>query len=369
MLDATSPALAEVVERILDASHPGAGAAAVPGRAPPGRRHRRGRARRRPRRGLRPRPPGQEPARHHRLADPVGAQAGRRRRARPIACATSSATSPRCTRSGPSTCARCRAPGPTVEIVPAAPLVQEVVAAAAARGTAPIDAQIAAGLPELRGDHVLLREALLNVVVERGRGVRGDRRPGHGHGARGRPGRRSGHRDRRRRHRHRHPAGRARPHLRARLHDQGDRLRRRPDHRRAGGRRPPRPHPGRQRGGQGYGGDRAACRATSAASPASAAWPRSRRARERRGGGTTLSGTIVCVDDQAEVRRLLGEVFRARGRDVASFDDGEDAIRWLDDRRGRDGRPRPRPRRRQAHRHRDLRARSAAATRTCRSSS
>jgi psp operon transcriptional activator PspF len=40
-------------------------------------------------------------------------------------------------------------------------------------------------------------------------------------------------------------------------------------------------------------------------------------------------GTIVCVDDQAEVRRLLGEVFRARGSNVVSFDDGEDAISWL----------------------------------------
>jgi psp operon transcriptional activator PspF len=38
---------------------------------------------------------------------------------------------------------------------------------------------------------------------------------------------------------------------------------------------------------------------------------------------------IVCVDDQAEVRRLLAEVFRARGREVVSFDDGEDAIGWL----------------------------------------
>ena len=37
-------------------------------------------------------------------------------------------------------------------------------------------------------------------------------------------------------------------------------------------------------------------------------------------------GTIVCVDDQAEVRRLLADVFRARGRDVVSFDDGEDAV-------------------------------------------
>ena len=40
-------------------------------------------------------------------------------------------------------------------------------------------------------------------------------------------------------------------------------------------------------------------------------------------------GTIVCVDDQAEVRRLLGEVFRARGSNVVSFDDGEAAIAWL----------------------------------------
>ena len=41
-----------------------------------------------------------------------------------------------------------------------------------------------------------------------------------------------------------------------------------------------------------------------------------------------MSGTIVCVDDQAEVRRLLAEVFKARGRDVQSFDDGEVAIAW-----------------------------------------
>ncbi len=40
-------------------------------------------------------------------------------------------------------------------------------------------------------------------------------------------------------------------------------------------------------------------------------------------------GTIVCVDDQAEVRRLLGDVFRARNTNVVSFDDGEDAIAWL----------------------------------------
>jgi psp operon transcriptional activator PspF len=40
-------------------------------------------------------------------------------------------------------------------------------------------------------------------------------------------------------------------------------------------------------------------------------------------------GTIVCVDDQPEVRRLLAELFRARGREVVGFDNGEDAIAWL----------------------------------------
>src|SRR5687768_10966608 len=41
-------------------------------------------------------------------------------------------------------------------------------------------------------------------------------------------------------------------------------------------------------------------------------------------------GTILCVDDQPEVRRLLGDVFRAKGSNCVSFDDGEDGIRWLD---------------------------------------
>jgi DNA-binding NtrC family response regulator len=46
-------------------------------------------------------------------------------------------------------------------------------------------------------------------------------------------------------------------------------------------------------------------------------------------GAWLVIGTIVCVDDQAEVRRLLGDVFRARGGTVVSFDSGEDAITWL----------------------------------------
>ncbi len=41
-------------------------------------------------------------------------------------------------------------------------------------------------------------------------------------------------------------------------------------------------------------------------------------------------GTIICVDDQAEVRRLLGDVFKQRGSNVMPFDNGEDAIRWLE---------------------------------------
>jgi two-component system OmpR family response regulator len=40
-------------------------------------------------------------------------------------------------------------------------------------------------------------------------------------------------------------------------------------------------------------------------------------------------GTIVCVDDQAEVRRLLADMFRVRGSNAVGFDNGEDAIAWL----------------------------------------
>ncbi|HEY4179240.1 MAG TPA: sigma-54 dependent transcriptional regulator [Kofleriaceae bacterium] len=42
-----------------------------------------------------------------------------------------------------------------------------------------------------------------------------------------------------------------------------------------------------------------------------------------------MIGTIVCVDDQAEVRRLLSDSFKARGSNVVAFDDGENAIAWL----------------------------------------
>jgi signal transduction histidine kinase len=55
--------------------------------------------------------------------------------------------------------------GPRLERLAIAPLVAEVIAAAAPLGAAPIDARVPQGLPDLRGDRLLLREALLNVVI------------------------------------------------------------------------------------------------------------------------------------------------------------------------------------------------------------
>ncbi len=51
-----------------------------------------------------------------------------------------------------------------IELVPVAPLIDEVVRAARERTSVIIDVAMADGLPELRGDRLLLREALLNVV-------------------------------------------------------------------------------------------------------------------------------------------------------------------------------------------------------------
>jgi signal transduction histidine kinase len=57
-----------------------------------------------------------------------------------------------------------QAAGPTLEVVAVAPLVHDVAAAAVAKGAAPIDVTVAGTLPDLRGDRMLLREALLNIV-------------------------------------------------------------------------------------------------------------------------------------------------------------------------------------------------------------
>jgi psp operon transcriptional activator PspF len=43
----------------------------------------------------------------------------------------------------------------------------------------------------------------------------------------------------------------------------------------------------------------------------------------------TSPATIVAVDDQPEVRRHLKDIFRARGKELRSFDNGEDALEYL----------------------------------------
>lgn len=58
-----------------------------------------------------------------------------------------------------------QAPTPTVELVSLPPLLHEVVLAAQARTQqVPIALETTAGLPDVRGDRMLLREALLNIV-------------------------------------------------------------------------------------------------------------------------------------------------------------------------------------------------------------
>ncbi|MBL9015705.1 MAG: hypothetical protein JNL83_16090 [Myxococcales bacterium] len=58
-----------------------------------------------------------------------------------------------------------QAPTPTVELVALPPLLHEVVLAAQARTQqVPIALETTAGLPDVRGDRMLLREALLNIV-------------------------------------------------------------------------------------------------------------------------------------------------------------------------------------------------------------
>jgi signal transduction histidine kinase len=58
-----------------------------------------------------------------------------------------------------------QAPTPTIEVVTLAPLLHEVVVAAQARTqSVPILLETKSGLPDVRGDRMLLREALLNVI-------------------------------------------------------------------------------------------------------------------------------------------------------------------------------------------------------------
>jgi signal transduction histidine kinase len=54
---------------------------------------------------------------------------------------------------------------PTVEVVPVAPLVQEIVHAVQAKTPVPIAVDLEPSLPDLRGDRMLLREAVMNIVA------------------------------------------------------------------------------------------------------------------------------------------------------------------------------------------------------------
>ena len=57
-----------------------------------------------------------------------------------------------------------RSDGATVEPIPAGALLAEVVDAAAAATSVPVALAAPGGMPDLRGDRVLLREALLNII-------------------------------------------------------------------------------------------------------------------------------------------------------------------------------------------------------------
>lgn len=54
--------------------------------------------------------------------------------------------------------------GPVVEVVPVEPLIAEVVGDASAKAAVSIGMSVAGGVPDLRGDRLLLREALMNIV-------------------------------------------------------------------------------------------------------------------------------------------------------------------------------------------------------------
>ncbi|HEY6040479.1 MAG TPA: ATP-binding protein, partial [Kofleriaceae bacterium] len=175
MLDASSPSLGVVVSKLLDAANPGAGAAAG---------------------GVAPRlvTATAEVARHdvlagvyahgHRVKNLLGIIGARTRSARKLAEQTEGKAD------GTPVFERLKelekdvtalyeewaqylrsmqAPTPTVELVPLSPLLHEVVVAAQARTQqVGITLEQVAMLPDVRGDRMLLREALLNVISNAG---------------------------------------------------------------------------------------------------------------------------------------------------------------------------------------------------------
>ncbi|HEX5063288.1 MAG TPA: ATP-binding protein [Kofleriaceae bacterium] len=164
MLDAQSPSLGVVVGRLLDAANPGAGSAAA---------------------GVAPRlvTATAEVARHdvlagvyahgHRVKNLLGIIGARTRSARKLT--TEGDLHDRLRDLEKDVTAlyeewaqylrSMQAPTPTVELVPLPPLLHEVVIAAQARTQqVSIALEHTAALPDVRGDRMLLREALLNVV-------------------------------------------------------------------------------------------------------------------------------------------------------------------------------------------------------------
>ncbi len=163
MLDAQSPSLGLVVSRLLDAAHPGAGAATA---------------------GVAPRlvTATAEVARHdvlagvyahgHRVKNLLGIIGARTRSARKLA---QGEVQDRLKDLEQDVTAlyeewaqylrSMQSPTPTIELVPIPPLLHEVVMAAQARiQSVPIALETTAGLPDVRGDRMLLREALMNVI-------------------------------------------------------------------------------------------------------------------------------------------------------------------------------------------------------------
>ncbi len=164
MLDAKSPSLGVVVGRLLDAANPGAGSAAG---------------------AVAPRlvTATAEVVRHdviagvyahgHRVKNLLGIIGARARSARKLAADGDlhdrlkdlEADVTALYEEWAQYLRSMQAPTPTVELVPLSPLLHEVVMSAQARTQqVPISLETAGGLPDMRGDRMLLREAMLNVV-------------------------------------------------------------------------------------------------------------------------------------------------------------------------------------------------------------
>jgi signal transduction histidine kinase len=164
MLDAQSPSLGVVVGRLLDAANPGAGSAAG---------------------SVAPRlvTATAEVARHdvlagvyahgHRVKNLLGIIGARTRSARKLAAEGEVFERLKDLEKDVTALYEewaqylrsMQAPTPTVELVALSPLLHEVVIAAQARTQAvSIALEQSAALPDVRGDRMLLREALLNVV-------------------------------------------------------------------------------------------------------------------------------------------------------------------------------------------------------------